>query len=203
MEGIVNKLVDLAGDQFLVPVALCAVLVLIFKWLSGLNHQRTSARKDFLELFREESAKDDLWLSVAIRHHCGVYLPVSVIRKLCTLDQPALAIVDVANAWDLVEIDDSTGALHWRRKWYGNPKTRATVAMAFLAGYWLAGMGALLLGYVLIIGKATASVALIYWVWVLISLAGAWWCLSQSELLRNGSKSLERWLGMKSRSYRG
>lgn len=200
MEGVVNKLVDLAGDQFMVPVALCAVLVLIFKWLSGLNHQRTSARKDFLELFREESAKNDLWLSVAIRHHCGVYLPVSVIRKLCALDQPARAIVDVANAWDLVEIDDATGEIRWRRKWFGNPKTRNIIAVALMVGYGVAAMVALLLGYILVIGKVTASVSFGYWLWVIIDVAVAWRCLSQSDLLLNGGKSLERWLGMKSHS---
>jgi len=196
MEGIVNRLMELHGGQLLTPLAICAALVLIFKALSGLHQTRGSARREFLELFQEVDKKDDLWLSVAVRHHFGVYLPVSVIRRLCKLDQPARAILEIADAWPLVDLDDVSGEIRWRSKRHANPVTRRRLAFAFLAGYFASALCATLLAYILVVGQVSARVSFVYWVWVALGGVVALYCAHRSDLLRTGGPSLKRWLGV-------
>ncbi|WP_133249400.1 hypothetical protein [Stenotrophomonas sp. SPM] len=197
MEGIVNRLMELQGGQLLTPLAMFAVLVLIFKALSGLQQTRGSARREFLELFQDVEKKDDLWLSVAVRHHFGVYLPVSIIRRLCKLDQPARAIMEVADAWPLVDTDDLTGEIRWRSKRHANPATRRRFAFAFLVGYFASALCASLLAYILVVGQMSARASFFYWIWVVLGGVAALYCVHRSDLLRTGGPSLERWLGVK------
>ena len=98
MDGIINRLVDLNGGQLLFPLILCAIAVLLFKWIASNAQSKGTSRKEFLELFQRADGKDDLWLSVAVRHHFGAYLPVSLIKELSRLDQPARAIMEIADA---------------------------------------------------------------------------------------------------------
>ena len=35
MDGIINRLVDLNGGQLLFPLILCAIAVLLFKWIAS------------------------------------------------------------------------------------------------------------------------------------------------------------------------
>lgn len=196
MEGIVNRLMELHGGQLLTPLAMCAVLVLIFKALSGLHQTRGSARREFLELFQDVDKKDDLWLSVAVRHHFGAYLPVSIIRRLCKLDQPARAMMEVAYAWPLVDLDDVTGEICWRCKRHANAATRRKLALAYAVAYLASAMCAGLLAYVLVVGQMSAQASFFYWVWVVIGAAAALYCLHRSDLLETGGPSLARWLGV-------
>ncbi|HEL3832260.1 TPA: hypothetical protein UMX25_001300 [Stenotrophomonas maltophilia] len=196
MDGIVNRLMDLHGGQLLVPLVLCVLLVLIFKGLSGMNHSRGSARKEFLELFHDAEKKDDLWLSVAVRHHFGAYLPVSIIRRLSKLDQPARAIMEVADAWPLIDLDDATGELRWRKPRHASPTTRRLLSRAFLLGYFALGLSAAILGYILVVSQIGGRITFAYWLWVVIGGTAALWCLHRSELIKDGGTALERWLGM-------
>lgn len=196
MDGIVNRLMDLHGGQLLVPLVLCVLLVLIFKGLSGMNQSRGSARKEFLELFHDAEKKDDLWLSVAVRHHFGAYLPVSIIRRLSKLDQPARAIMEVADAWPLIDLDDATGELRWRKPRHASPTTRRLLSRAFLLGYFVSGLSAAMLGYVLVVSQIGGRITFVYWLWVVIGGTVALWCLHRSELIKDGGTALERWLGM-------
>lgn len=196
MEGIVNRLMELHGGQLLIPLAICALLVLIFKALSGLQQTRGSARREFLELFQDVDNKDDLWLSVAVRHHFGVYLPVSIIRRLSKLDQSARAIMEVADAWPLVDLDDASGEVRWRSQRHASPATRRLLANAFLVGYFASALCAGLLAYVLVVAQMSARASFAYWAWVVIVGVAALYCLHRSDLLRTAGPSLRRWLGV-------
>lgn len=196
MDGILNRLMDLHGGQLLVPLVLCVLLVLIFKGLSGMSQSRGSARKEFLELFHEVEKKDDLWLSVVVRHHFGAYLPVSIIRRLSKLDQPARAIMEVADAWPLIDLDDVTGELKWRKAGYGNSATRKLLSRVLLAGYFVSALSAAVLGYILVVSQISGRTAFVYWLWVVIGGTIALWCLHRSNLMKDGGPALERWLGM-------
>jgi len=197
MDGIVNRLIELHGGQLLVPLSICAVLVLIIKALSGLHQTRGSTRREFLELFQEVDKKDDLWLSACIRHQFGAHLPVSIIRRLSKLDQPSRAIQDVAEAWPLVDLDDANGELRWQRRWYGVPAVRRRVFIALFIGYFAFAMVSALLAYVLLLGDMGYRASIVYWLWVVVGGAIAVFCLNWSVLLKNGAPALERWLGMK------
>lgn len=197
MEGIVNRLMEIHGGQLLVPLVFCALLVLLIKGLSGLHQTRGSARREFLELFQEIEKKDDLWLSVAVRHHFGVYLPVSIIRRLSKLDQPARAIMEVADAWPLIDLDEATGELAWRKGRHASRRMRSLLAGAFIAGYFVSAFVAVMLAYVLTAAPMEGRESLAYWSWVVIGGLVAWWCLQRYDLLRSSGPSLERWLGMK------
>ncbi|QZN79091.1 hypothetical protein K5K93_10600 [Stenotrophomonas sp. DR822] len=202
MDGIVNRLMDLHGGQLLVPLVLCVLLVLIFKGLSGMNQSRGSARREFLELFHEIEKKDDLWISVAVRHHFGAYLPASIIRRLSKLDQPARAIMEVADAWPLIDLDDITGELRWRKPKYANPATRRLLSRAFLTGYFVSALAAAMLGYILVVSQIGGRIAFVYWLWVVIGGTVALWFLHRSKLIHDGGPALERWLGMGQSSSR-
>lgn len=197
MDGIINRLIELHGGQLLAPLAICAVLVLIFKALAGLHQTRGSARREFLELFQEVDKKDDLWLSACIRHQFGAHLPVSIIRRLSKLDQPSRAIQEVADAWPLIDVDDASGELRWERRWYGVPAVRRGIAIALFVGYFAFGMAAALIAYVLISSHMGYRSSFAYWLWVAICAAAAVFCLNWSALIKNGAPALERWLGMK------
>lgn len=197
MEGIVNRLIELHGGQLIVPLVICALLVAAFKSLSAIGQTRSSARREFLELFQDADKKDDLWLSVCTRHQFGAYIPVSIIRRLHKLDQPALAIQEVADAWSLVDLDDATGEVRWRKSWYASPKVRRRIIFALFAGYFFFAMASALIAYVLFFGQFSGRASFAYWLWALVFATTAAVCLYWFDLLRTGAPSLERWLGMK------
>lgn len=197
MDGIVNRLMELHGGQLLVPAAICAVLFLIFKAITGIHQTRGSARREFLELFQEVDKKDDLWLSACIRHQFGAHLPVSIIRRLSKLDQPSRAIQEVADAWPLIDLDDASGELRWERWWYGVPAVRRRIAIALFVGYFVFGMVSALMALALVSSDMGNRESFAYWLWVIICAAAAVFCLNWSVVLKHGAPSLERWLGMK------
>lgn len=196
MEVIISKLIDLNDGKLLAPLVLCALLVLIIKWLSGVHRTRSSVRREFLELYREIDTIDDLWLSVAVRHNFGSNLPVSLIRRLSKLDQPARALAEVASAWPLIDLDDATGELTWRNKLHSSERARRLLAAALMGGYFVSAFVAVLLAYVLTAAPIDGRASLTYWPWVAITGFSAWWCLERSELLRSSGPTLRRWLGM-------
>ncbi|HFK2921891.1 TPA: hypothetical protein ACGY72_003093 [Stenotrophomonas maltophilia] len=197
MEGIIDRLMEINGGQLLLPLVICGLLVLIIRWLSGLNQSRGAARKEFLEIFHEIEKKDDLWLSVAVRHHFGKNLPVSIIRRLSKIDQPARALAEVASAWPLIDLDDATGELKWRNKRHASKRMRSLLASAFMTGYFLSAFAAVALAYVLIAAPTAGKTSAALWPWVAVGGFVAWWCLERSDLLRSSGRPLERWLGMK------
>lgn len=196
MDGIINRLIETHGDRLLIPLAIGALLPVVFRALSGLHQTRRSARREFLELFHDVGKKDDLWLSVVVRHHFGVYLPVSIIRRLCKLDQPARAIMEVADAWPLVDLDDVTGEIRWRKPRHASPTVRRILAFAFLASYFVLASCASLLAYMLVVGKIVTQVSFFYWVLVAMGIVVALYHAYRSDLLRTSGASLKRWLGV-------
>ena len=196
MDGIINRLVDLNGGQLLFPLILCAIAVLLFKWIASNAQSKGTSRKEFLELFQRADGKDDLWLSVAVRHHFGAYLPVSLIKELSRLDQPARAIMEIADAWELIDLDDTTGELTWRHRRHSTPQRRRYLACAFMAGYCVAAMVAMLLAYFLLVGDLSLRESALYWLWVAIAGVLAGRCLHRYLLFSTGSAAIERWLGM-------
>ena len=196
MEGIVERLLDLNGGRLLVPVVLCFFVVLVFKAFVTIGHTRGNTRREFLELFQEGRSSDELWLSVAIRHQFGAYLPVSLIKRLLTFDQPARALMEVASAWELIEVEDGTGTLIWRKKRHRSPSWRRWIGRAHLLGYFVSAMAAALLAYGLVVSDLGLPVSASWWAWVVIGAVFALWSLHRHELLRDGSRSIERWLGL-------
>lgn len=196
MDGIVSRLLDLNEGRLLVPVVLCFSVVLLIKAFVAIGHTRGNARREFLELFQEGGASDELWLSVAIRHQFGAYLPVSLIKRLLAFDQPARALMEVASAWELIEVDDGTGSVIWRKKRHRSPIWRRWIARAHLLGYFVSAMAAALLAYGLLAGDSGSPVSVSWWAWVVIGAVFALWSLHRHELLRDGSRSIKRWLGL-------
>lgn len=196
MGDISDRLIETYGNQLLIPLVIGALLVMIFKAFSGLHQTRGSARREFLELFHDVGKKDDLWLSVVVRHHFGVYLPVSIIRRLCKLDQSARATMEVADAWSLVDLDEVTGEIRWRKQRHASPTVRHILAFAFLAGYFVSALAAFLLAYILVVGQVSAGFSILGWILAAIGVALALYCAHRSDLLRTSGASLKRWLGV-------
>ena len=75
----------------------------------------TQRRKEFLELWTSHHPNDDFWLQVAIRHLCGRYLPVSVIRRTLRWPDGAEALLAIAELWPMLTFDDATNRVGWKR----------------------------------------------------------------------------------------
>ncbi|KAF1014213.1 MAG: hypothetical protein GAK31_03237 [Stenotrophomonas maltophilia] len=197
MDGIVDRLISLQDGRLLFPLILCAAAVLLFKGLATIQQSKGSSRKEFLELFQRDDKKDDLWLSVAIRHQFGTYLPVSIIKRLSALDQPARALLEISDAWSLIDLDEATGEVVWRKRRYASETYRRRMSRFWVVGYFAIALAAVMLGYFLLVSGLSMRQAAVYWLYVAIGLTAAFFCLHRSMLLKEGSEAIERWLGMK------
>lgn len=196
MEGAITRLLDLNDGKLLMPIIICLLVAVAMKALASLGHSHGAARKEFLELFQGERVSDELWLSVAIRHQFGAYLPVPVIQKLLNVDQPARALLEVASAWELIDFDADGGSLVWRRRRHASKRCRRWIGVGHLIGYFVSAFSAGLLAYTLLVSDLDLRSATPLWIWVAMAGGFALWSLSRHGLLMDGSRSIERWLGL-------
>jgi len=118
---LIEKLLELAHGRLVIPLIVIVAGVALAKGALHLTRSRSQDRKDFLDLMRSTEVQTDLWITVAVRHAFGAYLPSAVIRQLMSSPQPGRALAEVASAWDFLEMDDETSELSWRRKWWRAP----------------------------------------------------------------------------------
>lgn len=196
MDGVVDKLLSLQDGRLLLPLLIIAVIYFGVKGLAGLHQSRASTRREFLELMKEHAARDDVWLSVAVRHQFGAYLPVSLIRHLLKSRQPARALLEVCEAWELIDMDDQTGELRWRRSRHDSAGKRRWIGRGHLLGYVVTAFCSMMLAYLLVMSRVPLSAATAWWLWAAIGAAYALWSIHRRELMKTGSEALERWVGL-------
>jgi len=196
MDRLMEGVLSIKEGQLLIPVVLAVLGTYAIKGLNGLVHMRRLARQEFLALYCESKAQSDVWLSTVVRHHFGAYLPPALIRQLLASDQPARALLDVCEGWDLIDRDEDTGRLVWRR-WYHQTRLRrcmwkwtlrvTNVLVAFLA-----------IAVVMSVLRSSpaAGVALIYWILVAEAVVLAVCCLQAEEKIKAAEVALGRWLAM-------
>lgn len=197
MDGVLHHVLESMEGRLLVPVVLAMLIMLGMKAVSGMQHSRSSARREFLELFQAMQSKDDLWLSVAVRHQFGVYLPPALIRQLLKGPQPARAVMEISEAWDLVDLDDTTGSLVWRHPhMHGTPRRRRIYSVVLAVLSFITLFIALTAVSVLLNLDSGPLVTVVSWsVCAEMLLFGCWWMYKAGQLPESAT-ALKRWLDM-------
>lgn len=193
---MIDKLLQMGDGRLLIPIVVIAAGIVLVRGVFSLNRSRSADRRDFLDLFQKSEAQNDLWLSVAIRHLFGAYLPADLIRQLMSGPQPGRALSEVAGVWDLLDMDDETRELYWRRGLFKSPKARKNAVRLLLVMYFILAFSALWLAYWSVIGRFEGTTLGIAWMYTVLGLFGAFFCLSYSDTLKDADKAARRWLGM-------
>lgn len=193
---MIEKLMELDGGKFLIPVVVIFAGTALVKGIFGFHRSRSSDRRDFLELFQKHQGENDLWLSVAVRHLFGAYLPATLIRQLMCDPQPGRALAEVAHVWDLLEMDDDTGELHWRRRWFARPAFRRLLGWLLLLSYFVLASTALFVAVRAGSGGFDETATVAAWLCVLVMGMAAFWCLGYQGTLKDAGKAAQRWLGL-------
>lgn len=191
-----EKLLEVVDGRLLVPLVVVAAGVALVKGVFSLTRSRSQDRRDFLDLSRGHDIQTDLWLTVAVRHVFGAYLPASLIRRLMYSPQPGRALLEVASAWDFLDVDDVSGELRWRRQWFHAARSRKIIARVLSTLYLVLASISLWLAYSCVTGAFHGITLWIAWAYVILSGFAAFGCLSYGDSLKDADKAARRWLGM-------
>lgn len=189
---MIDQLLKESGSLLLVPLAMIVAGFYLTKGFYGLHRSRSQDRKDFLDLWAKADKSDDLWLQVAIRHIFGENLPSSVIRHLMVQPQASQSLGDMAFAWPLLDMNETSGELKWRAPRHFSPRIRRIERMAWLTGYvLLAALGFGSVWLAVIAGKSLLGAA--SWILAFEMACFAFWSLMRSERLHNANIDVPRW----------
>ncbi len=193
---MIEKLLELADGRLIIPLIAVATGVALVKGVFSLTRSRSQDRRDFLDLFRSHEAQSDVWMTVAVRHVFGAYLPTTLIRQLMQGPQPGRALLEVAAAWDFIDMDDETGELGWRRKRLRSVKARSWIIRILDVAYFVLASVSLWLAYLCVSGTFRGTTLWIAWVYVILGGSGAFGCLAYGDNLKDADRAARRWLGM-------
>lgn len=191
-----EELLKVGGGRLLIPVVVVVVGASLVKGIFGLQRSRSADRRDFLDVFKSWEGQSDLWLSAAVRHLFGNYLPPSLIRQLMSGRQPGRALLEVSSAWDFLDMDDETQDLRWRRSRYASPRFRRVLGWVLTGLYFLLASCSLFLAYLVVVGGFGEKATVIAWAYVVLGSFGAFFCLAYQENLGGAGKAANRWLGL-------
>ncbi|MEN1971285.1 hypothetical protein WCE34_02895 [Luteimonas sp. MJ204] len=190
---MIKELLEASGGRLLLPLAAVLAGVYLARGLFGLSRFRSQSRRDFLELFRDWQQRDDLWLTVAVRHLFGAYLPPALIRRLMAGPQPGRALLEVANAWDLIDLQDDTGEVYWRSRFLGSERLRRFVKGSAMASYVMLAAAAVLLGLGAYAGGWAIAAPWVLWVYAGFAAVLAFRCLDYGIEVERAHVAANRW----------
>ena len=191
-----EKLLSFEGGKLLIPLIVVAVGVALAKGVFTVARSRSQDRKEFLDLFRDHEAQSDLWMTVAVRHVFGAYLPASLIRQLMSAPQPGRALLEIGRAWDFIDMNDETGELFWRRKIFRAARARKVAVVVLGVVYFVLVSAALFLAYICVTGNVDGKALWIAWTYAILSGLGALGALAYGDNLKDANKAVGRWLGL-------
>ncbi len=193
---MIEKLLEVSNGKLLIPV-LCALAgAVLVKGIFNLHRSKSADRRDFLDLWMRNEERDDIWLEVSVRHLFGAYLPASIIRSLMQGPQAARALLEVSEFWDLLEMNDETLELDWKKKSHATPDGRRNWRYALNTLYFVAMGSALVSIYIAIIGDAKTTLVLSWWIYGLFFAGFAIRCVDLADKLKTATAGAPRWLGL-------
>jgi hypothetical protein len=193
---VIDKLLEVSNGKLLIPV-ICAFVGAVFvRGIFNLHRSKSADRRDFLDLWMRNQGHDDLWLEVSVRHLFGTYLPASIIRSLMQGPQAARALLEVSEVWELLEMDDETLELKWKRKSHATNRGRRHWRYAFNTLYFVTMGSALFAIYMAIVFDAKMTIVISFWIYVIFLGGLGLWCLSAADKLKLATTSAPRWLGL-------
>jgi len=193
---VIEKLLEVSNGKLLIPV-LCAVVGTVFvKGAFNLHRSKSADRRDFLDLWMRSEGRDDLWLEVSMRHLFGTYLPASVIRSLMQGPQAARALLEVSEFWELLEMNDETLELSWKKNSHASVRGRRAWRYALNAFYFVTMGSALFAIYIAIVSDARMTVVASFWIYGIFLGGIGFRCLGVSEKLKVAGTGAPRWLSL-------
>lgn len=183
---------QLLGEHpwMLLPLAAIFGVTYLIKALYALHGSFSQRRKEFLEIWSAERAKDNLWLEMAIRQTFGKYIPSDVIRRLLLQPDCARALFDVTASWRYLKYEQ--GAVRWAGAMMTSPtKRKYSIIFLNIVYFGTAGTAALLFISALL-GASSVNV----WVWIVGLLGLAFLSLDYSVDLSTASKTVPQRLGL-------
>ena len=198
---MLEKLVGMADGQWFVALLVVGGLTGLAKGLFNLRRSSSQDRRDFLELWSRRSS-DDLWLEVAVRHQFGSYLPAALIRRIQLGPQAGRALLDVATAWELLDMSDKTGKIQWRAKRHQKPRHRQMERWVLMALYVMYAFVGFMLGYLALGAKSGALTSWVVWLYVVLFVGAAFYCLARHDTLVTAERAMERWIRLAPRVER-
>ena len=193
---MIEKLLEVSNGKLLIPVLCALVGAMLVKGIFSLHRSKSADRRDFLDLWMRNEGRDDIWLEVSVRHLFGTYLPASIIRSLMQGPQAARALLEVSEFWDLLEMNDETLELRWKRKSHATSNGRRTWRYALNLLYFAAMGSALVFSYLAIIEDANTALMLSWWIYGLFLAGFAMRCVDLGDKLKTASTGAPRWLGL-------
>jgi hypothetical protein len=193
---MIEELLKVGGPKSLIPVLVVVVGTALVKGLFGVHRSKSADRKVFLDLWSRRETQDDMWLEVAVRHLFGTYLPASLIRSLLQSPQAARSILEISESWNLLNMDDETKELRWKKERHSQTKNRRRESWAFSTIYFAAMFVAVFFAIKTITPSIGGIPSWISGVYALFLGGFALWCLSQSDALKTADKAVPRWLGL-------
>lgn len=139
-----KELVEIGGVGFIIPAVLSVVMLYAIRGLFGMHGRRSQSRKEFLELWDEKRARDDLWLETSIRHLIGTYLPAHVIRLALSCPDKAQSLFDLSDLWPLLCYDRKTRTVTWLHARHRHPGKRRQGRFLLYLGYFACATSAFL-----------------------------------------------------------
>ena len=193
---MIEKLLEVSNGKLLIPVLCALVGAVLVKGIFNLHRSKSADRRDFLDLWMRNEGRDDIWLEVSVRHLFGTYLPASIIRSLMQGPQAARALLEVSEFWDLLEMNDETLELNWKKKTHATSKGRRNWRYALNALYFVAMGSALVFIYMAIAGDAKTTWVLSWWIYGLFLAGFAMRCVDFADKLKTATTGAPRWLGL-------
>lgn len=192
---MIKELLEASGGRLLLPLAVVLAGVYLARALFGLNRFRSQNRRDFLDLFRGWEQQDDLWLAVAVRHLFGAYLPPALIRRLMAGPQPGRALLEVASAWDLLDMQDETGEVYWRNRLLESEHLRRFAKRSAMVLYVVLAGAAALFGLGAYAGGWSIAAPWVLWVYAGFAAVLAFRCLDYGIEIERAHVAVKRWCG--------
>lgn len=115
---MIEKLLDVGGQQLILPILIAITGLYVARGLLGLHTRTAQRRKEFLELWTSDRVRDDLWLQVSTRHLFGRYMPALVIRRVMGWPDAAESLLAVAELWPMFKVNAQTHNVQWKYAFY-------------------------------------------------------------------------------------
>ena len=193
---MIEKLLEASNGKLLIPMLCALVGAVLVKGIFNLHRSKSADRRDFLDLWMRNEGRDDIWLEVSVRHLFGTYLPASIIRSLMQGPQAARALLEVSEFWELLEINDETLELNWKKKSHATSNGRRNWRYALNALYFVAMGSALVFIFMAIGGDFKTTLVLSWWVYGIFLAGFAMRCVHFADQLKTATTGGPRWLDL-------
>lgn len=173
------------------PALVATLVIYAIKALYTLHGSRSQRRKEFLELWKDDSSKcDNLWIEMAIRHAFGKSIPADVVKEIISRPDCAKNLTDISIAWKYLKYEN--GSISWSKKRFNTARKRTAGVWILNASYFLSALVSLAIFALIIQGTAPP----VTWVYVVSLILFSFVSLDLSIDLSVANRAVPRTFGL-------